>query len=451
MMSSDFSSEWQRISAAGSQSSVAMELLFSATSHQDVAKFLEHVVGTVQARLSAEWVAIAEARHGQWSVAASSGSTKPLPVALMADVLDSGQPGVDDAWCVIALQQRGTIQELLVTCGAEITSNGADGIAAALSVALETVRNCSQRARRLRRLEAMLEITRQWSETREMEPLLIQLAEAATKLIGADRASIFLWDRSNRTLVGRPALGIDGGELRIADDKGVVGQVVQTGQPRRIDRTNDQDQIDRQVDEQLGYQTETLLCVPLRSPSGTLLGAFELINKVTGNFSEEDETGLVELAAHAATALENTQELEQLIQINRHLVNEAAGSVRLIGQSPNIEQLRSTIKRVADTDLAVMILGENGTGKEVVSQMIHYLSARRDQPFIALNCAAIPESLLESELFGHEKGAFTDAQETRIGKFEMAADGTLFLDEIGDLSLAGQAKLLRVLEEKVVV
>ena len=103
------------------------------------------------------------------------------------------------------------------------------------------------------------------------------------------------------------------------------------------------------------------------------------------------------------------------------------------------------------TDLAVLILGENGTGKEVVSRMVHYLSKRRDEPFIAVNCAALTETLLESELFGHEKGAFTDAHESRAGKFELASGGTLFLDEIGDLSLGGQAKLLRVLEEKVVV
>jgi transcriptional regulator with PAS, ATPase and Fis domain len=97
------------------------------------------------------------------------------------------------------------------------------------------------------------------------------------------------------------------------------------------------------------------------------------------------------------------------------------------------------------------VLGENGTGKEVVSQSMHYLSSRRDQPFIAVNCAALSETLLESELFGHEKGAFTDAHEARAGKFELASGGTLFLDEIGDLSPGGQAKLLRVLEEKIVV
>ena len=158
-----------------------------------------------------------------------------------------------------------------------------------------------------------------------------------------------------------------------------------------------------------------------------------------------------DLACHAATALVNTQEVEQLLSVRKQMADHAAQGVKLIGESPAVEALRSTIQRVADTELAILILGENGTGKEVVAQLVHYLSQRRDQPFVAVNCAAIAETLLESELFGHEKGAFTDAHEARAGKFELATGGTLFLDEIGDLSLGGQAKLLRVLEEKVVV
>jgi Nif-specific regulatory protein len=133
------------------------------------------------------------------------------------------------------------------------------------------------------------------------------------------------------------------------------------------------------------------------------------------------------------------------------MADRAAEGVQLLGECPAIEALRGTVRRVADTDLTVLILGENGTGKEVVSQMIHYLSRRRNEPFLAVNCAALTETLLESELFGHEKGAFTDARETRAGKFELASGGTLFLDEIGDMSPGGQAKLLRVLEEKIVV
>ena len=189
----------------------------------------------------------------------------------------------------------------------------------------------------------------------------------------------------------------------------------------------------------------------LARPVGRTVRGLRVDQQARRHVQQEDEEALAELAAHAAVALENAQDRQQLLTANRQIADQAAESVRLIGDSPAIEALRSIVRRVADTDLAVLILGENGTGKEVVAQSIHYQSRRRDQPFIAVNCAAIPETLAESELFGHEKGAFTDAREARPGKFELAAGGTLFLDEIGDLSLGSQAKLLRVLEEKLLV
>src|SRR5262249_37422146 len=127
-----------------------------------------------------------------------------------------------------------------------------------------------------------------------------------------------------------------------------------------------------------------------------------------------------------------------------------AGQATIVGDSPPIQALRGTIDRLAATDLPVLILGESGTGKEVAAQALHTRGPRANHPFIAVNCAALTETLLESELFGHEKGAFTDAQSMHQGKFEIADGGTLFLDEIGDMSPGGQAKLLRVLEQKVI-
>ena len=124
---------------------------------------------------------------------------------------------------------------------------------------------------------------------------------------------------------------------------------------------------------------------------------------------------------------------------------------QIVGDSPKMIDLRKFIETVAPTDSTVLILGESGTGKELVAGSIHHLSARAEKNYIRLNCAAIPENLLESELFGHVQGAFTDAREDREGKFELASRGTLLLDEIGDMSLSGQAKLLRVLEDKLVV
>lgn len=124
------------------------------------------------------------------------------------------------------------------------------------------------------------------------------------------------------------------------------------------------------------------------------------------------------------------------------------GEELMVGESQGMQDIYKEIGRIADTDANVLIRGESGTGKELVAKAIHINSNRKEKPYIVVNCAAIPESLLESELFGHEKGAFTDAVSRRIGKFEEARDGTIFLDEIGDMSLNLQSKLLRVLQEK---
>jgi len=432
---------------------VANELLGQGNRAEDPADYLTAALPVIAATTRSGYAALAAATAGRWNVIAEVGNRRPLPVDLLAEVLDREAGATEPDWAAVPLAPRAASSQVLVAYTADPAAalSMLEHLAPVLDEALSAVRLRHHNLRRIRRLEAILEIANQWNQTQEVESLLVQMAEAATRLLGADRASIFLWDRPNHLLVGRPALGIEGGELRIPDDRGVVGQVIQTGEPRRVDVSSEPDQVDHDVDVQFRYQTNTLLCVPLRGRNGELFGAFEILNKLSGPFTDEDEAALVELAAHAAVALENAQDRQKLLSTNRQIAEQAAEGVRLIGESPAIDALRSIIRRVADTDLAVLILGENGTGKEVVAQSIHYLSHRNQQPFIAVNCAAIPETLAESELFGHEKGAFTDAREARPGKFELAAGGTLFLDEIGDLSLACQAKLLRVLEEKVLV
>src|ERR687885_713002 len=126
------------------------------------------------------------------------------------------------------------------------------------------------------------------------------------------------------------------------------------------------------------------------------------------------------------------------------------GFPRIVGESDAIKRAVAETQRVAQTSTTVLLLGESGTGKELFARAVHHLSPRRDQPFVAINCAAIPETLIESELFGHERGAFTGATDRRPGKFELATGGTVFLDEIGELPLAVQGKLLRAIEEKTV-
>jgi len=409
--------------------------------------FFKQVLPDAQQYLPAESLAVVRSIPPDWLVVATSGvSANHVPTDLAAEALDQEQLAQQDQWVAFPLAEK-----YAALLKADLPLDQLQKLQVAFTQAFETVQNKQRRARRIRRLEKILEITHAWGQTSCMEALLQAMAEAATELLAADRASIFLWDKSNKSLVARPALGVEDDELRIPDNTGIVGQVILSGEPRRVGTNLDADQIARNIDAETGYHTKNLLCVPLIATGGKCLGAFEVLNKLDGQFTDEDERGLQELAAHATVALENTKQLEELLSKHQMLIEEAAGGVQLIGASAAIEAVRSTTRRIADTDLAILILGENGTGKEVVARSIHYLSGRREQPFIAVNCAALSETLLESELFGHEKGAFTDAHETRAGKFELASGGTLFLDEIGDMSLSGQAKLLRVLEDKTVV
>jgi len=149
------------------------------------------------------------------------------------------------------------------------------------------------------------------------------------------------------------------------------------------------------------------------------------------------------------TVCRNALAIKNLRQENKTLKKLSNISCEdIIGTSSSIRNIREIVKQAADSDARILITGENGTGKEVIARAVHLCSARADNPFIDVNCAAIPENLIESELFGHEKGAFTDAVSARKGRFELANGGTLFLDEIGDMSLSAQAKVLRVIQEQ---
>src|SRR5580693_8350374 len=154
---------------------------------------------------------------------------------------------------------------------------------------------------------------------------------------------------------------------------------------------------------------------------------------------------------HLKLLLERASRQQELLRENLLLREEYAeryGFPRIVGEHPAMKEASQMTQRVAATNSTVMLLGESGTGKELFARAIHHLSPRSEQPFVALNCAAIPEGLVENELFGHERGAYTGAGARKIGKLELAHRGTLFLDEIGDLPFAIQSKLLRVLEEK---
>jgi len=167
----------------------------------------------------------------------------------------------------------------------------------------------------------------------------------------------------------------------------------------------------------------------------TKLGAFDLIEKPLS-------------IDKVIVAINNALNFRRLEEENKYLRKKTLEKNSINGNSPKTIELKNNIAKAAPTDTWILIIGENGTGKELVARMIHHLSPRADQPLIDVSCAAIPENLIESELFGHEKGAFPGAASRKIGKFELASNGTIFLDEIGDMSLKTQAKILRVLQEQ---
>lgn len=193
---------------------------------------------------------------------------------------------------------------------------------------------------------------------------------------------------------------------------------------------------------------QNVLCMPLVAVERTI-GVIYLASSKSGDLCREDQIHFLDSVSRiAAVTLENVLALDALRCENRLLKEELNPNGKLVGESRQIRKVEEFISRVADSDSTVLIRGESGTGKEVVARAIHQNSSRRDRPFVAINCAAIPETLLESELFGNEKGAFTGAVGMRKGKLETTGDGTFFLDEIGELAPAMQAKLLRVLQQR---
>jgi Nif-specific regulatory protein len=206
------------------------------------------------------------------------------------------------------------------------------------------------------------------------------------------------------------------------------------------------------ISKKINFPTKAILAVPMRIKD-RCVGVIEIINKIDGgNFSEEDLEWLEIFATQAAIAVQNSRSLQKVqeeITLLQDEIQTDKGYHTFIGESKSVREKLEIALRAAKTDSSVLLLGESGVGKELFAEQIHLHSPRSNNPLIRVNCAALPESLLESELFGHVKGAFTGASSDRRGRFELADRGTIFLDEIGDLPLNLQVKLLRVIQHRV--
>ncbi len=432
--------------------SVAKQILESIAAARTLGDFRRAALEVLQSAINASDLLWVHQSEGGWSIVGSAGGLSPWPSDLVAAAADQMEVLRGDGWLAVPFAGPTVAAELLlVRPPSSLAMDEAHAIAALLHGGLLIADQRSRSFGQIKQLQTLLDLAAKWQREQDPDRLLQDIAEAAARALSGDRASIFLWDRSSHELVGHPAMGVPDAPLRIRDDQGIAGKVLKTGQPYRWDASQSDRELNREVGRKLGYTTTSLVAVPLVDRKQRTIGVFEVLNHTQGRFSDDDERFLMELARHAAAAVENSQHIAALVAVRDRLVQSASESLHLVGQCPQIATLRDTVRRVAPTELAVLILGENGTGKEVVARSLHLQSDRRDQPFVAVNCAAIAETLLESELFGHEKGAFTDAVTDRAGKFELASGGTLLLDEIGEMSLGGQAKLLRVLEDKTVV
>jgi Nif-specific regulatory protein len=297
------------------------------------------------------------------------------------------------------------------------------------------------------------------SDFQDVNGLLTGIIDSAARLCSAEASSLLLVGKETGSLYFEVALGPKGQAVKrfvIGKGEGIAGWVAEHNEPLVLSDAESDNRHLLSVSEGIGYPCRAMMAVPMRVKD-KCIGVIEIINKEGGRlFTDDDLEWAVIFANQAALAVVNAKSMERARTEIRRLQDELAdtqdfgrGFHTLIAKSPAILDKLGMIERIAQTDSSVLILGESGVGKELFAEQIHLKSLRKDAAFVRVNCAALPENLLESELFGYVKGAFTGATADRKGRFELADGGTIVLDEIGELPLSLQGKLLRVLQDKI--
>ena len=309
-------------------------------------------------------------------------------------------------------------------------------------------------------LPLLFEISQILDRSLDLRDELAPVLKAIARHTGMLRGTITLVNRETGDLYIEAAHGLSNEELergRYRPGEGVVGRVVQTGRPMVIPQISQEPLFLNRTRARKAQSKHEIsyICVPIKLESQVIgaLSADRLFSEDV--VLDEDVRLMTIIASMVANAVRLRQEYQEernrLLEENTRLQNELQAKFRpanMIGRSGAMQSAFDLIAQVAPSDATVLIRGESGVGKELVAHAIHYNSKRAAKPFVRVNCAALPESVIESELFGHEKGAFTGASQQRKGRFELAHGGTIFLDEIGDLTPATQVRLLRVLQER---
>ena len=325
---------------------------------------------------------------------------------------------------------------------------------------LENARAYEDLRRRSRHDETMLEISQLLGSSLRLEQLFSGLMDVLSRRCGMTRGLLVLVQQGNpEELAIEVAYGMTPEEIakgRYQADEGIIGRVFRSARPVGVrDITEEPDFLGRTGAIVAKEQKVCFLACPI-AIEGEAVGVFGATKVFPGEEQFGEDLAFLEILANtlarAVTIYRDVErERAQLLEENQLLKEELGTRYKfdnIVGTSPAMQKVFSIISSVAKTRSTVMIRGESGTGKELIAHAIHYNSPRSDRPFVRVNCAAIPENLLEAELFGHVKGAFTGAVADRKGKFELADNGTIFLDEIGDMSPLLQAKILRVLQER---
>ena len=287
----------------------------------------------------------------------------------------------------------------------------------------------------------------------DVDALMAYILEAAMKLIECESSSLLLAQKGGDSLRFAVALGPKGAEAKniVVDKNSLAGWVAQHKKPLVLSNANKDKRFFDRVQNKTGYITNTMIALPMTN-GDEFIGVIELINKTGGReFTPEDLELTTILARQAGIAYANAasyREAKDTIFALSDNIKQGGEYHVCIAKSACMSDLARVAAAAAKTTSSVLITGESGVGKELFAEQLHLQSPRSDKPFVRVNCAALSQSLLEDELFGHAKGAYTDASSCRKGRFEMADGGTLFLDEIGEIPLELQAKLLRAIQDK---
>lgn len=314
--------------------------------------------------------------------------------------------------------------------------------------------------REIKELTLLFEISQILDSSIDLHQVIGPVLETISKNANILRGAITLFNRESGETYIESAIGLTKDQKRKGKYKlgeGITGRVVETGKPLVVPRISEEPHfLDKTgARKELNWRDISFICVPIKL-GNKVMGTLSVDKPFTDGTSLDDDVRLLSIIGSMISQAANLrqsvmEEKRRLLEENIRLHEELKDRFKpenIIGNSHAMQEVYTLIAQVCKSETTVLLRGESGTGKELVAHAIHYNNPRANKPFIKVNCAALPETIIESELFGHEKGAFTGAISMRKGRFELAHGGAIFLDEIGDLSPSTQIKLLRVLQEK---